>query len=275
VAEGRVRGRFLIGAAAPLIALAIYQHFCFGSFLTNSMARTDPRFITAGAKLGVLQPPSLGVFYAITVSPYRGVFYFAPVLVAALGGAILWWRSRRNLAELYAIAAVAAFFFTFNLCFNGWDAGFGIGGRYLVPLIPLAALALFHFRGPLTIALAAVSFAINFAATVVDPQPSATIPRPFTQYIAPLMFTGRFSPAVPITHPWSAATFTGHTSVNRMTFDEERVFAKHPPGSTEAEWASFNLGEPLMGAGAIASMIPLLLILAGGCSAIAMKTRSD
>jgi len=266
-------GRFLAGAVIPLILLAIYQQLCFGSFLTNSMTRTDPRFITHGAKLGVLQAPSLNVFYAITISPYRGIFYFAPLLIAALGGLVVWWRSRRDRAELFAIVAIAAFFFGFNLCFNGWDGGFGIPGRYLVPVIPLAGLALLHFRGWLTIALAILSFTINFAAAVVDPQPSATIPRPLTQYIAPLLFTGHFSNDVPITAPWSAATLTGHTSVNRMTFDESRIFQKHPPGSTEAEWTSFNLGEPMTGAGSAASIVPLLLILAGGCSAIAMKTR--
>ena len=265
--------RFIIAAFVPLIVLAAYQQICFGSFLTNSMARTDPRFVTPGATAGVFQAPSVRVLYAITVSPYRGVFFFAPLLIAAIGGAIIWWRTRADRTDLYAIIAIAAFFFGFNLFFNGWDAGFGVGGRYLVPVIPLAGLLLLHFRGPLTIALAVLSFAINLAATVVDPQPSGTIPRPLTQYILPLLSTGHFSPKVPITPPWSAATFTGHTSVNRMTFDEARVFERHAPGSLEAEWTSFNLGEPVFGAGAAASIAPLLLILAGGCSAIAMKIR--
>ena len=265
--------RFLPAAAIPLIALAVYQQVCFGSFLTNSMARTDPRFVTPGAAAGVFQAPSLGVFYAITLSPYRGIFFFAPVLIAALGGALVWWRTQADRNDLYAILAIAAFFFLFNLCFNGWDAGFGIGGRYLVPVIPLAGLLLLHYRAPVTVALAVLSFAINFAAAVVDPQPSGTIPRPLTQYILPLLATGHFSPAVPITPPWSAATFTGHTSVNRMTLDEALVFERHAPGSLEAEWASFNLGEPVFGPGSAASIAPLLLILAGGCSVIAMKTR--
>lgn len=266
--------RFLGGAALPILALAAYQQICFGSFLTNSMARTAPRFITPGATAGVFQVPSPGVLYAITVSPYRGLFYFAPLLVAALGGAIVWWRTRTGRAELYAIAAIAAAFFAFNVSFNGWDAGFGVGGRYLVPVIPLAGLALLHFRGGFTVALALLSFAINFAATVVDPQPSASVPRPLTQYIAPLLFTGHFSPDVPITPPWTAATFTGHTSVNRMTFDEAVVFQRHPPGSLEAEWASFNLGEPIFGAGSAASILPLFAITLAGCAFLLPRESS-
>jgi hypothetical protein len=268
--------RFLLGAAIPIAMLLAYQRICFGGFFTNSVAMTDARFLSHGAAFGVLQRPTAAILYAITVSPYRGVFYFAPLLIAALGGAIVWLRSGRDRAELAAAGLLAAFFFAFNLCFNGWEGGFGIGGRYLVPLIPLAGLALLHCRAwlrPLAVALAAISFAINFTAAVVDPQPSATIPRPLTQYLVPLLLHGRFSPDVPITPPWSAATFTGHTSVNRLTLDEAVVFERHPPGSPESEWASFNLGEAFFGAGDARSLIPLLLVLALGCGAVALRTR--
>jgi len=176
----------------------------------------------------------------------------------------------------WRIVAVAAFFFLFNICFNGWEGGFAIGARYLVPLIPLLGLGLLDCRGwtrPAVVALAAVSFAINFAAAAVDPQPSGTIPRPLTQYIVPLLLRGHFSPDVPITPPWSAATITGHTSVNRLTHDEAVVFQRWPPGSPQSEWASFNLGEPFFGAGDARSLIPIALLLAAGGAAIAWRVR--
>ncbi|PYQ32958.1 MAG: hypothetical protein DMF57_10985, partial [Acidobacteria bacterium] len=220
---------------------------------------------------------SLDALYGITVSPYRGLFYFAPVLIAALGGFVLWFRSGQQRRALVAVAIVSAAFFLFNISFNGWEGGFGIGARYLVPLIPLWGLAMLHLRGWLRtvfIVLAVLSFVFNFAAAAVDPQPSGTIPRPLTQYIFPLLIHGHFSPAVPITPPWSAATFTGHTSVNRMTHDEAIVFSRHPPGSDASEWASFNLGEPFFGPGDGRSLIPIALVIAAGLIAIARKTRS-
>lgn len=254
--------RYALGALLPLAALLAYQYACFGGVFTTSVAKTDPRFLTPGAPLGVLQWPSLGVLYAITLSPYRGLFFFAPVLLMAV---------RR---QEWRIVALSIFFIGFNTCFNGWEGGFGVGGRYLVPMIPLWGLALLDAKPrALVVALAAVSFAVNFAAAAVDPQPSATIPRPLTQYIAPLLLRGRFSPNVPITPPWSAATFTGHTSVNRMTMDEAVVFAVHPPGSQESEWASFNLGEPFLGAGDARSLIPIALLLALGGAAIGFRAR--
>ena len=252
--------RYAVGALLPIAALIAYQRICFGGFFTTSVEVTDPRFLTRGAVLGVMQRPSLAVLYAITLSPYRGFFFFAPLLLIAILGFRAWWRAERTMciASLIVIAA----FFAFNVSFNGWEGGFGVGGRYLVPLIPIFGIALLHVRWrALAYAAAAISFAINFAAVAVDPQPSATIPRPLTQYTAPLLLHGRFSPSVPITPPWSAATFTGHTSVNRMTLDEAVVFARHAPDDDASEWASFNAGELATGPGDARSLIPIALVI--------------
>ena len=268
---------FLGGALPPLVLLAIYQKICFGSFFMASVGKLPGRFLTRHAAFGLFTLPTPEALLGISISSYRGLFYFAPVLIMAIGGAILWFRERSDRLELAAVVLIFVIFFITNSSFNGWDAGFGIGARYLVPTIPLLALAMLRCRGwlrPMLAGLAAISFVINFAATAVDPQPSATIPRPLTQYIFPLLSRGHFSPEVPITPPWSAATFTGHTSVNRMTFDEAIVFARHPAGSDPAEWASFNLGEPFFGAGDVRSLIPIALVLLAGGAAIAWKARS-
>ena len=271
------KGRFIAGVIPPLILLAVYQKICFGSYLAISLSKEHERFLSKGAAFGLFNLPSAEAILGISVTPYRGFFFFAPVLAPAIGCAVAWFRTRKEMRELMAIVLVFVIFFAINASFNGWDGGFGVGGRYLVPTIPLLALAL--FRCPLkwrwmVSGLAAVSFVFNFAATAVDPQPSGTIPSPLTQYIFPLLIQGHFSPNVPITPPWSAATFTGHTSVNRMTFDEAIVFSRHPPGSPPSEWASFNLGEPFFGAGEALSLLPIGLVLLLGGIAIRRKARS-
>src|SRR5947209_9813455 len=272
--DRRSIARYAAGAVAPLAALAAYQYVCFGSIFTISIAHEDSRFLTRGAAMGVFQWPKLGVIYGVTLSPYRGVFFFAPILLVALFGVRAWWRAERTncAASLFVIAA----FFAFNVSFNGWEGGFGIGGRYLVPIIPMLMMALLHIRRrTLAYVAIAISFAINFAAAAVDPQPSATIPRPLTQYIAPLLVSGHFSPAVPITPPWSAATFTGHTSVNRMTFDEAIVFTRHPPDDSASEWAIFNIGELATGPGDARSLIPIAIILLGGLILVLRHARTS
>ena len=266
--------KFLAGAVPAGVALLVYQRICFGSATSTIVTGTDPRFLSKGALFGVLGRPSLEALYGITISPYRGLFYFAPVLIAAVAGLVFWWQRGEARGELLAILAITLFFFAFNVTFNGWEGGFAIGARYLVPLIPLWGLALLRARPrSLVVALAVLSFAINFTATAVDPQPSGTIPRPLTQYLVPLLLTGQFSPDVPITRPWSAETFTGHTSVNRLAHDEAVVFTRHAPGSAVSEWSSFNLGEPFFGAGALRSLIPIVLLLVAGVAAILWKAR--
>lgn len=271
---GPRRLRFLAGAAVPVAAVAVYQKICFGSFFKLSVGAEDARFLSPHALFGIINPPSPEALIGITLSPYRGLFFFAPLLIMAIVGLFLWRGERK---ELIAIVAVSLVFFAFNITFNGWEGGFGIGARYLVPLIPLWGVALLYARPRwLVIALALLSFAINFTAAAVDPQPSATIPRPLTQYLVPLLVRGHFPSDVPITPPWSAATFTGHTSVNRMTYDEAVVFQRHPPGSPEAEWASFNLGETFFGAGDARSLIPILLWIAIATAVVeTMATRTS
>jgi len=276
-----LRGRrgglaFVIGALPPLIFLAVYQQICFGSFATTSIQSMDPRFVSRGAVLGVMGRPSMEALYGITISPYRGLFYFAPVLLMSIIGLVFALRSRSRRGEVAAIAFVCAVFFAFNVTFNGWEGGFGIGARYLVPIIPLLGILMIACAGWtrwLFVPLAILSCAINFAATAVDPQPSGTIPRPLTQYILPLLITGHFSADVPITPPWSAATFTGHTSVNRMTHDEAIVFRRHPPGSAESEWSSFNLGEAFFGPGDVRSLAPIAMVFAAGVAWILAMAR--
>jgi hypothetical protein len=273
-ARRRRLAQFVVAGALPLLALAAYQRICFGSAGATSIAHTDERFLDHSALLGVFHLPSLEAMFGITFSAYRGLFYIAPVLLVAVAALVVWRREERDLRM--TVAGMTLLFFAVNASFNGWEGGFAIGSRYLVPVIPLLGLALLQCRGLLRNVmrvLAVLSFAINFAVTAVDPQPSGTIPRPLDQYVLPLFLTGHFSPHVPITPPWSAATFTGHTSVNRVTPDEPVVFMFHPPGSPESEWASFNLGEAFFEPGDLRSLIPLALILLIGTLAIFRKAR--
>ena len=48
-----------------------------------------------------------------------------PVLIMAIGGAILWFRERIDRRELVGIALIVVTLFIINSSFNGWDGGFG------------------------------------------------------------------------------------------------------------------------------------------------------
>jgi hypothetical protein len=123
------------------------------------------------------------------------------------------------------------------------------------------------------IALAAVSIVFNFAVVAVNPQPSRLIADPFFRYTFPLLITGRLPADTPAFPPYAWKVSLGHVSVNRQTDDELAAFERHPAGSPEAEWASFNAGE-WIAPGSVWSLLPIALWIAGGSALLITRVRS-
>lgn len=270
----RVLLRFVSGLS-PGLALLIGYHFAaFGGLFRNPVAM-NPQFVSGNSLFGIVNVPSLDALAGITISPYRGLFYLSPVLILALGGAVVRFRQRAR-GEILVIAACVLVFFGFNVTFNNWEGGFGIGPRYLVPVIPLLAILLFpvtRFMRPLWMILAAVSLTLNFVAVAVDPQPSGSIANPFRHYLFPLFLQGRVSPDVPLMYPWMNQFVVGHVGVNLHSMDQIVPMARHAPGSPASIWASFNLGESVSGPGSLLSLLPLAVWAVIGLFALALLVR--
>ena len=257
----------IAGAALPLLTFAAYQLAATGRIFFLPLTSNET-FVTEDALFGILNLPSVEAVWGITFSPYRGLFFLSPLLLLAIPGAVGMYRGRKT-PDLLFILAVLAAHFGMNLSFNNWEGGFGIGPRYLVSALPLMSVLVIEgalrIRRWAVVILAVVSLANAFAATAVDPLPSGSIPRPLGGYIYPLLLTGEYEARGPIHPRWSPELFHGHTSVNRMSIDEIVPFAKYPPGAPGSEWAAFNIGEIVTGAGHPASLLPpVLLLLLGG-----------
>lgn len=261
-------GLFLLGGLPSAVILAAYQFAAFGAIHRTSVATTNPAFLTEGAWLGVIKWPSLEAFIGITVSPYRGLLYLSPILLLALIGIWLSWRKGwLERSTILCIVASTTYMLLANSSFNGWHGGYSIGPRYLIPIVPLMALLLLSVAGKmrvLWIALGALSLVLNFAATVVDPQPPDILREPLGRYALPALLFGSVDPrdvSVPV---WIGQFYTGHVGTNRVAADEILPFKKHLPGSPASEWASFNLGEMLFETGSALSLIPILIWMVGG-----------
>ena len=253
--------RFIAGGAPFAAALGAYQLFIFGGLTTTPIARENPAFLTPGAVYGILRAPSLDALWGLTFSPYRGLFFIAPILVLATIGVT---RLPRSVASV--IAATALYFLLFNICFNGWHGGYAIGPRYLLPAVPLLGLGLTGLTSRWRSLLLIVGMAgvlLNVAVTAVDAQPPDSVRNPIGDYVLPLLIHGEVSPSHPIPQ-WLRDLYTGHVAVNRVAADEAVPYKLHPPGSPANEWASFNLGETLFGAGELTSLIPVILWMIGG-----------
>lgn len=268
--------RYAAGGVPFALLLALYQWFAFGSPFRSSIALENPAFLTPGAFMGIVSGPRLDALWGLTFSPYRGLFYMSPVLLLTVFGAIAAMRRYETRVLLVTIVLTFAGFMLFNISFNGWHGGYAIGPRYILPAIPLLALLLAIGRIPraLFAVLGVLSIALNFAVTAVDPQPPDQLKDPLGSYILPALATGRAlqSDTAPV---WIRDFYTGHTSTNRVAADEMLPFKRHVPGSPESEWASFNLGEIVFGAGALASLAPLLAFWAAAGALLMRMTRDD
>ena len=259
--------RIVVGALPFAIVLAVYQALAFGSMFRTSIATTNPAFLERGAFLGVFHGVRADALLGITFSPFRGLFYIAPVLLMAIPGLLLMMRQAAERATAALIALSTATLLLINASFNGWHGGYTIGPRYLLPAVPLLMLAAAYgaMRLRLLFALVAtISLFFNFAAAAVDPQPPDTLHDPLGRYEIPALLFGGAGPndeAVPV---WIRQLYTGHTSTNRVAADELMPFSRYKPGSPETEWASFNLGELLFGPGSAMSLVPFFALMAGG-----------
>ena len=131
---------FAVGAIVPTLALLGYNILAFGSpwdlgyFHHVTFAYVHTRTNPLG-----LRDPHWWEFRMLLVSRYRGLFYFAPILILALPGWIV-LAIRKRWAMLFVSFLVCAAVMLVNLSYPEWTGGWSTGPRLLVPLIPFAMI---------------------------------------------------------------------------------------------------------------------------------------
>ncbi|RUL84347.1 hypothetical protein TsocGM_20655 [Tautonia sociabilis] len=137
-----VRGllAFSAGAAGPTALLMGYNVLVFGSPIDIGYAHhATQQFAevhSAENPLG-LRGPDWGKVLPLLWGSYRGLFFYAPILMLApVGWAALLARGRVGLAIVSLLASVSVFLV--NVSYPEWTGGWSTGPRLLVPLIPFA-----------------------------------------------------------------------------------------------------------------------------------------
>ncbi|MEO8350630.1 MAG: hypothetical protein ABI680_02795 [Chthoniobacteraceae bacterium] len=204
---------YSVGGIPAAMILAGYNFVNFGSALALSNDFQNPLFKDAAGALGMFGLPDAYVMAIISVSPYRGIFMLAPVLVLGVAGWVTWLRERKWVPEARLGIAMFAWFFLVNASFNGYHGGYSAGPRYLVPALPFLALPLvcaFARCRRLSSILLVFSMAQQFLLTATDAQNSlavgghARLPDEqrsddfwcgiVYEYAVPLFFTGHIGP---------------------------------------------------------------------------------
>ena len=133
---------FALGALIPTLLLLGYNQIAFHSpwdmgyfhHATEEFARVHNR----NNPLGLMGPDwrKLG---PLLWGRYRGLLFYAPILIlAAPGWVVLMVNRRRSLAMISMLVVVAIFLV--NLSYPEWTGGWATGPRLLVPLIPFAMI---------------------------------------------------------------------------------------------------------------------------------------
>lgn len=234
----------LAGGAVPLLALAWYHDAAFGSpgkFPYDYSVWPQPH---TGVFMGIgaLKVDVLG---KLLFGDFRGLLPTTPWLALMIPGAALLARVKQNRLEVAVCAAAVILFFWLNSSIPPWGGGWAPGPRYLVPMLPFAAVLAGGVLAPLpwslprvariagAVALAGLllfSTANMLAATAVKPEIDEKFKRPYPQFV------------------WKN-WHDGKLAVSKQSIDERG------PGPRRQAW---NLGTKL-GLDGRASLIPLAL----------------
>lgn len=132
----------VLGSLPPLAMLVIYDLIAFGTVMPVGYQHSALWQEQHSVGFLSLTYPRWDAISGLLWSSFRGMFFFAPVLLLALPGLVLAFRDRRQRPG--ALVALASFglFFIFISSSIMWWGGFAVGPRYLVPAIPMLAIPL-------------------------------------------------------------------------------------------------------------------------------------
>ena len=80
----------------------------------------------------------LAGMFGLSLSPGRGFLWYNPILLLALPGIVLFWRLHRRVLILTLL--LIALHFAVYAKWYMWSGGYSWGPRFLVPIVPFAAL---------------------------------------------------------------------------------------------------------------------------------------
>jgi hypothetical protein len=230
---------FLAGTGLFAGVLAAHNYHYFGNILLTNQAIQPEAFKTSGYALGMFTWPRPIFLYWLTLHPYRGLFYGCPVLALSLLS--FRWPFRISLATGIPLL-VFGYYLIFNMSFNGWTGGWGVGPRYLIPSLAfLYSLSLDGFRRWPTIArlLIVVSAVFMISATAVE----VMVPSPNE---------GPPPPTSPVTGS------IGQLASGEVSVSAQGMLDYLPARSPNEEWDSYNVGE-LLGLTDIFSLAPMVI----------------
>lgn len=196
-------GWLVIPGAMVAAALLGYNKIVFGSPFDLGYGHSELWMGEHSQGFMSITRPTWEALWGMTFSPFRGLFLLSPLLLLAVPGFVLWWRTREERAAWWVALSSSMLIFLFNVSSVMWWGGYAVGPRYALPMLPFLALGLvFPFRdwGERTWlrGLATVLYLWSFLATwgmslANQSYPPDTIANPYLGYLLPAWSTGNIA----------------------------------------------------------------------------------
>lgn len=181
-------GRFLAGGAIPLITFLSYNWICFGSPLETGYANEslqEFQDVHREGLMGIGWPNPITLLY-MTIHPRQGIFLQSPILLLAIGGAILMWMERKWRTEFVVVTATILVYFLAISGLKIWWGGDAFTVRHLIPVLPFFGIFLLFLPRKYNPLLLGVGLLSIFQMLVA----SATTYRPFDRFIREALAQG-------------------------------------------------------------------------------------
>lgn len=133
-----------LSGALVIAGWMVYNTLVFGGPLKLGYSFSEQWVTEHSTGFMSLTWPHWKALSGITFGLFRGLFPLSPLLLLAVPGFFLWWRSRQYRPEWWVALGSTLTMFVFNSSSIMWWGGFAIGPRYLLPALPFMALPIVY-----------------------------------------------------------------------------------------------------------------------------------
>lgn len=189
----------ILAGLPPLMMLGLYNAAIFGTPFKLGYEYSTLWAETHRVGFLSLSFPTLEALWGITFSSYRGLYFLSPILLLTWPGLVCFWRARAWWAECVVCGWAVVSFMLFNASSVMWPGGYSVGPRYLVPMLPFAAVALAfglaaafrrRWAWALVLVLTLWSFGLVWIETIGGQAFPDYTPEPLINYSLPRLVAG-------------------------------------------------------------------------------------
>ncbi len=193
-----VRVALSAGAAAILFAipLLVYNTLAFGSPFRVGYGNV-PGFEGLREGFFGLTYPQGDVLYRLIFPQYRGILWYAPILISVPFAFYILWREGKFRGLAFVLSLVPLYFLLMNASYFYWDGGGSTGPRHLTPTLAFLCLPLGILWSrthktfkPVLLGLLVLSFQIAFVSAAVDMASPSNFREPLFDYLIPAFLEG-------------------------------------------------------------------------------------